>query len=313
MELNQLNHFRTVARLENVTKAAEELFVSQPNLSTSISRLESNLGVQLFSRSKGRIKLTENGKIFLHHVNRIFQELDIAVEEIRTAQEYREDSINVAANFTRILSALFSHYYVDYGLLPTSQMVYAAPMIEKGLEDHSIDLAIVMGRLESDKIAWEPIYTEPVIAVMKADNPLPRREIYSLKDFRLEHFICNELFFSRDLLIDLCQKADFVPNIVRTSNEQEIFDEKSFDFGRNIVLCPLHMVPELSKSEHFDLRLAPLSDYFAEVTIGLAQSKSQALSPILKEFYIYARQEIGQILTDQLEEGQHILERSRLC
>ena len=311
MELNQLNHFRTVARLENVTKAAEELFVSQPNLSTSISRLESNLGVQLFSRSKGRIKLTESGKIFLHHVNRIFQELDIAVEEIRTAQEYREDSINVAANFTRILPALFSHYYVDYGLLPTSQMVYPSVMIEKGLAERSIDLAVIMGPMGNDKIAWEPICTEPVVAVMKADNPMPRREVYSLKEFRLQHFICNELFFSRELLIELCQKADFVPNIVRTSNEQEIFDEKTFDFGRNIVLCPLHMVPELAKSEHFDLRLTPLSDYFAEVTIGLAHSKSQALSPMIKEFYIYTRQEIENIVTEQMEEGRRILDLCR--
>ena len=307
MELNQLNYFRTVARLENVTKAAEELFVSQPNLSTSISRLESSLGVQLFSRAKGRIRLTQSGTIFLHHVNRVFQELDIAVEEIRKAQEYREDSISVAANFSRILPALFSHYYVDYGLLPSSQMVYTAEQIQRELCDHTVDLAVVMGPVENDKIEWEPVTSEPVVAVMKADNPLPRRARDTLKTFRQEHFICNELFLPRELLLRLCRKADFVPNIVRLSNEQELFDETTFDFGRNIVLCPLHLLPELGRTRHFDLRLVELEDYFAEVTVGIAYSKSQVKLPILEEFYTYAKQEVESILTEQMEEGRRIL------
>lgn len=308
MELNQLNHFRTVARLENVTKAAQELFVSQPNLSTSISRLESNLGVQLFTRSKGRIKLTENGEIFLHHVNRIFQELDTAVEEIRQAQEYREDNINVAASFSRILAALFSHYYVDYGLLPTSQMVLSDVLIEKGLMDHTIDLAIVMDWMAGDHISWEPILEEPVIAVMKSDNQFPKKKSCSLTEFRKSHFICNELYLPRGLLLNLCQKAGFVPNIVRTSNEQELFDEHSFDFGQNIVICPLHRVPELAKAENFDLRLMELDDYFAKVTVGIAQSKSQAASPIMQEFYLYARKELEDILTELQQEGRAILQ-----
>lgn len=307
MELNQLNHFRTVAKLENVTKAAQELFVSQPNLSTSISRLESNLGVQLFTRSKGRIKLTENGEIFLHHVNRIFQELDTAVEEIRQVQEYREDHVNVASSFSRILPALFSHYYVDYGLLPTSQMVFSDNMIEKGLLEHTIDLAIVVDWMEGEKISWEPIINEPVVAIMKQDNHFAKKQSCSLQDFRQAHFICNELFLSRSLLLNLCQKAGFVPNIVRTSNEQEWFDARTFDFGRNIVLCPVHRLPELTCTDNFDLRMMPLNDYFTQVTVGIARSKSHVPSPVMQEFYLYARQELERILTEQREEGQRVI------
>ncbi len=309
MELNQLNHFRTVAKLENVTKAARELFVSQPNLSTSISRLESSLGVQLFSRSKGRIQLTENGEIFLHHVNRIFQELDTAVEEIRHAKEYREDRINAAASFSRILPALFSHYYPDYGLLPTTQMVRSDKSIENGLLDHTIDLAVVYDWMEGEKILWEPVHTMPVVALMKSDNHFANRRGYSLKEFRQAHFICNELFLSRSTLLNLCQKAGFVPNIVRTSNEQERFDEHTFDFGRNIVLCPVHRLPELMNEGNLDLRAVPLDDYFAQITVGIARSRSHFSTPIMEEFYLYTRQELGNILTEQQEEGQRIISR----
>ena len=309
MELNQLNHFRTVAKLENVTKAARELFVSQPNLSTSISRLESSLGVQLFSRSKGRIQLTEIGEIFLHHVNRIFQELDTAVEEIRHAKEYREDRINAAASFSRILPALFSHYYLDYGLLPTSQLVLSDKRIENGLLDHTIDLAVVCDWMEGEKIAWEPIITIPVVALMKRENHFANRHSCSLQEFRQAHFICNELFLSRSLLLNLCQKAGFVPNIVRTSNEQEWFDDRTFDFGQNIVLCPIHRLSELVHEDNLDLRVMPLEDYFAQVTVGIASSKSHVSTPIMEEFYRYTRQELGKILSESCEEGRQIIAR----
>lgn len=309
MELNQLNHFRTVARLENVTKAAQELFISQPNLSTSISRLESSLGVQLFNRSKGRIQLTENGEIFLHHVNRVFQELDTAMEEIRHAKEYREDRINAASSFSRILPILFSHYYLDYGLLPTSQMVLTDKRIEIGLLDHSIDLAVVCDWMEGEKIAWEPISTIPVVALMKPENHFANRHSCNLSDFRQSHFICNELFLSRSLLLNLCQKAGFVPNIVRTSNEQEWFDDRTVDFGQNIVLCPIHRLSELMQGDNLDLRVMPLEDYFAQVTVGIASSKSHVSTPIMEEFYRYTRQELGIILAESCEEGRQIIAR----
>ena len=76
MDLLQLQYFRTIAQYENLTKAAQALFVSQPNLSTSLSRLEEDLGVKLFERRRGKIALTSNGKLFLTYVERVLGELD---------------------------------------------------------------------------------------------------------------------------------------------------------------------------------------------------------------------------------------------
>ena len=280
MELNQLNHFRTVAKLENVTKAARELFVSQPNLSTSISRLESSLGVQLFSRSKGRIQL--DGKRRNLPPSR---QPHLSGAGHRSGGDPTRErvsgrtSINAAASFSRILPALFSHYYLDYGLLPTTQMVLSDKGIENGLLAHTIDLAVVCDWMEGEKIVWEPADTIPVVALMKQDNHFANRRSCSLEDFRQAHFICNELFLSRSTLLNLCQKAGFVPNIVRTSNEQEWFDERTFDFGRNIVLCPVHRLPELMGEGNLDLRAVPLDDYFAQITVGIARSLAPHLHP----------------------------------
>lgn len=75
MELQQLHYFQTVARLEHMTKAAEELRIAQPSLSKTIARLEEDLGVPLFERQHRQIKLNRFGKLFLNRVERIFMEI----------------------------------------------------------------------------------------------------------------------------------------------------------------------------------------------------------------------------------------------
>ena len=65
MDLLQLNYFRTVAHLEHMTHAADELVIAQPALSQTIARLENELGVPLFDRLGRRIRLNLFGKAFL--------------------------------------------------------------------------------------------------------------------------------------------------------------------------------------------------------------------------------------------------------
>ncbi len=73
MELRVLNYFLAIAREENITRAAQQLHVTQPTLSRQIAQLEEELGVKLFVRSNHNIILTEDGmllkdalKNFLH-------------------------------------------------------------------------------------------------------------------------------------------------------------------------------------------------------------------------------------------------------
>lgn len=68
MDLNQLHYFVAVAKTENITKAAQQLFITQPALSRVILRLEHELGTPLFNRSGGRITLNDRGKVFLSYI-----------------------------------------------------------------------------------------------------------------------------------------------------------------------------------------------------------------------------------------------------
>ena len=79
MELGQIKYFILVARLQNMSKAAQALGIAQPTLSRSITGLERELGAQLFDRSGKKLTLNERGKHFLESVQRAVDELDNAV------------------------------------------------------------------------------------------------------------------------------------------------------------------------------------------------------------------------------------------
>ena len=66
MNFRILNYFLTVAKEQNITKAAELLHITQPTLSRQLAQLEDELGVQLFQRSSHKLILTEAGNMLLH-------------------------------------------------------------------------------------------------------------------------------------------------------------------------------------------------------------------------------------------------------
>ena len=95
MELSQLRYFIAVAKLGNMSKAAETLFVSQPNLSTSISRLEEEVGVPLFERRRGKIALNQNGELLLKSVEQAVSLLDAGVQAVRNQHSGRPEPLSI--------------------------------------------------------------------------------------------------------------------------------------------------------------------------------------------------------------------------
>lgn len=83
MELRHLRYFVAVAELENVTRAASRLHVSQPGLSRQIHDLEEEIGFELLQRSAKSVRLTEAGRVFLAEARAVLQRADEAVQAAR--------------------------------------------------------------------------------------------------------------------------------------------------------------------------------------------------------------------------------------
>lgn len=98
--------FYTVANKKNITKAAEELFISQPAVSKAIKNLENNLGGKLFNRTKKGVVLTEEGKEFYNYIK-------IALEYINNAENKFNDLINLETGTIKIgVSATLTKYFL---------------------------------------------------------------------------------------------------------------------------------------------------------------------------------------------------------
>ena len=106
MEINQLRYFRTVAEEEHISRAAEKLNISQPALSTTIRRLENDLGVELFDHVGRTIKLNENGKILLERANRILMLIDDTENILQELARQEKKMISLAVTSPQFIEGV---------------------------------------------------------------------------------------------------------------------------------------------------------------------------------------------------------------
>lgn len=118
MTLSQLYYFRKLAQLEHYTKAAQELYISQPSLSASIASLEEELDVKLFQKSGRNVHLTDTGRQFYEIVCRCLNILEAGIEDLQS-QDKEESVIDLVCeaplllDFIPKLLASFQNSYGD--------------------------------------------------------------------------------------------------------------------------------------------------------------------------------------------------------
>lgn len=221
MELLQLRYFQVVARLENVTRAAEELHTAQPSLSRTIERLEENLGVPLFERQGRRIRLNQFGKIFLKRVEKSFKELDEGKREMADLAGLEGGSVTVGATTLQQLPHIFREYltlrpHVKFRLL---QMTLHQE-IQEQLLNGQIDLCVSTLPIERPEVHCEPLTTEEICLAVPPEHRLADRRSIQLKEMADEPFIYQATECGlREITNDFCQQAGFTPNIANIAYE----------------------------------------------------------------------------------------------
>ena len=89
--------FYTVANAGNISKAAKELYISQPAISKSIQKLEENLNCKLFSRSSRGVLLTDEGQLLYGHVKEAFETLNLGEDKLRRSIELGVGHLQIGA------------------------------------------------------------------------------------------------------------------------------------------------------------------------------------------------------------------------
>ncbi|GAA3938349.1 LysR family transcriptional regulator [Actinomadura viridis] len=219
MELRQVRYFVSVARHLHFTRAASELLVAQPALSSQIRQLETELGVRLFDRSTRKVRLTDAGQMLLPYAQRIIAETDDARARLRDMSQLGVGTITIGAqqslNASGALPAVlveFQRQYPGVDIIVREEKADASlAMLAAG----DIDLALVMleGHEDLDSMSVEPMFDEVLVFVVSAGHRLAGQEVL-LSDLMSEQFIAfNEGAGLRRILVRTCVDAGFQPRI----------------------------------------------------------------------------------------------------
>ena len=188
-----LRYFAAVAAEGNLTRAAERLFVSQPALTKQIRRLETQLGVRLFTRSRGGMALTAAGQALAGRVPAVLSGLDEALREAngaasRAARVLRVGFLAGAANeATQPIIAAFARCRPGWRV-----EMRAASWTDPtaGLGSGDADVALL--RLPfpgQDSLRVEVLFTEPRWVALPATHPLAGRDHICFRDLWDEPFV----------------------------------------------------------------------------------------------------------------------------
>lgn len=220
MDLVKLNYFRVVAEYEHITKAAEYLHISQPSLSATIARLEEELGVPLFDRSRNKIKLNESGRIFLRHVNRMYTELNFGLEELKKNHEKGTGRISFSTFGPGITNDLIPRFMLSYPNISVTHTVSNLEEMMRQLDNGTIDFAISTNPAQYDDYNWDLLYTDTMLVLLPATHPLAGKRVINLRELSHERFgLFNADKSSCDVTIQLCNRAGFTPDVIYDGNE----------------------------------------------------------------------------------------------
>lgn len=279
MELLQLQYFIEVARTEHVTEAARRLHVTQSSLSKTIQRLEEDLGVSLFDRSSGKLKLNEFGSTFLRRTERALFELEQGRQELTdlSSQQHRtlELAVTTASTLPQILREFRErmpgiHFHVQ--MLTTREM---AMLLQRG----EVDFCLSSPPVRGEDIECEIVYQDPIVVAVPAGHRLANRESVSLIELKDEWFVgVKRGYGTRDLIDSVCESAGFAPNYLYEGDEPARLGAL-VEAG-----IGLAFMPSTAKYARDQIRYIPIENHELVREIALLWHKSRYISPAAQQF-----------------------------
>lgn len=203
MEIRVLRYFLTVAREQNMTRAAEHLHVTQPTLSKQLKQLEEEIGKKLFTRSNYSIKLTDEGILLRKRAEDILNMVDKTMEEFQSLDDITGGDIyigtaesNGITPFIRILKQL----QMKYPGLHLHFYSSGTDAIDERLDKGLLDFAIVVQEIDLSKYNYLKIESKDRWGLlMRKDDLLAQKEKIRLEDLINLPLICSRQSLEQEM------------------------------------------------------------------------------------------------------------------
>ena len=230
MNLTRIQYFIEVAKLENFSKAAQALYVSQPNLSKQVGLMEQELGFDLFRRVGKNVQLTRAGQYLYEQLKDLPEYTARAIAHAEALSRGEEGKLSIG-----VLEGQDVNFSLSGGI---AQMQERCPGVAIEMERNSFrNLRLGLDRGTYDvlftlefelrgKEEWDSLvlFRQPGAIAISRSHPLAGKEKLTIDDFREEPFVAISREDSPggyDLLLEQCARSGFTPHIVRETSTLE--------------------------------------------------------------------------------------------
>ena len=218
MELLQLKYFLQLAKTQHVSKTADMLNISQPSLSSTIKKLEAELGVPLFVRQGRNIELSEYGKIYRDYIEEALWAMENGKRAIDTMRQISDSSVNLGVLSPYVWTEIFNAFAAKYPDIRLNRYSVEGYRYLRDILDGKIDLYLGslngIEDLDNRKIQYQTLYEDDMVLLVSNSHPLAKFDSIDLSQCSGEDFInLDEETSLQKFISALYREAGFKPKV----------------------------------------------------------------------------------------------------
>jgi LysR family hydrogen peroxide-inducible transcriptional activator len=214
MTITQLQYVLAVAEHKNFTLAAEKCFVTQPTLSMQIQKIEEELNILIFDRSKKPIQLTDIGQKIVEQAKNIVNEAG----KIKDIVEFQKGFIGgefrigiIPTIMPTLLPMFLNNFIKKYPKIKLIIEEMNTTEIITKLKNGHLDAAIAATPLEDEKIKEIVLYYEPFVAYVPENNAISQKTEIEISDLNLDEILLlQDGHCFRDGILNLCKNKGLI-------------------------------------------------------------------------------------------------------
>lgn len=248
MELDQLRYFLRIAELESFTRAADDLRISQPALSRSIKKLESELGRPVFNRKPRSLELTDAGILLEARARQVIRLLEDTRAEIMDDGEsgrLRIGAIPTVAPY--LLPEILQSFAKDFPRATVSVLEATTGRLLRACTQGDVDMGIMALPIARNELECEELFEEELYLVLPKSHPLTRKKKITVADLESERFIMlDEQHCLSDSIVSFCRQDSQQPLVMERASQLAMVQEL-VALGHGISMIP-HMARAMDRS-----------------------------------------------------------------
>jgi DNA-binding transcriptional LysR family regulator len=191
----RLKVFHSVATNLSFTKAAADLFITQPAVTKNIQELETSFDLRLFDRQGNKIILTPAGQILLNHAEHIVGiyrqiEFDLNIIKKKFSGQLQLGASTTIGQY--VLPPILAKFYQSFPDIKLSLLNDNTEKIETALIDQKIELGIVEGKTQNKQLKYIPFLKDELVAIVHVKSKLAQKEEISLSELKTIPLVFRE-------------------------------------------------------------------------------------------------------------------------